>query len=169
MMQRDVWTVLHLALSRRFCTNDRMLSYRTLPCCLYSGIVFTKVSSAETLRWYRSLPQILSGAKATPWQTRANPMRPLISSLQGRVSHRRWLSMVDMSQGCSPGSKPKTGPKRTQKENISKLRKYKYFTSHKLWSPKFKNRFYQKKPSYHKEYLTPKYSTWHQLFFYKIT
>jgi hypothetical protein len=41
----------------------------------------------------------------------------------------RWC---DMSQGCSQGSKPKTGSKQTQKENIPKQRKYKYFTSLKL-------------------------------------
>jgi hypothetical protein len=39
----------------------------------------------------------------------------------------------DMSQGCSQGYKPKTGPKRTQKEYIPKQRKFKYFTSLKLW------------------------------------
>jgi hypothetical protein len=39
---------------------------------------------------------------------------------------------TDMSQGCSQGYKPKTGPKQTQKENIPKQRKYKYFTSLKL-------------------------------------
>jgi hypothetical protein len=38
-----------------------------------------------------------------------------------------------------------------------------------LWSPKFKNRFYKKNPSYHKEYITPKYSTSQLVFFYKIT
>jgi len=39
---------------------------------------------------------------------------------------------VDMSQVCSQGYKPKTGPQRTQKENIPKQKKYKYFTSLKL-------------------------------------
>jgi hypothetical protein len=39
---------------------------------------------------------------------------------------------IDMSQGCSQDSKPKTGPERTQKENIPKQRKYKYFTSQKV-------------------------------------
>jgi hypothetical protein len=38
----------------------------------------------------------------------------------------------DMSQGCSQGYKPKTGPKRTQNKYILKQRKYKYFTSLKL-------------------------------------
>jgi hypothetical protein len=75
----------------------------------------------------------------------------------------------DMSQGCSRSYKPKTGPKRTQKEYIPKQRKYNYFTSLKLWSQKFKNRFYKKNPSYHKEYLTSKYSTLQLVFFYKIT
>jgi hypothetical protein len=69
-----------------------------------------------------------------------------------------------MSQGCFQDYKPKTGPKQTEKENIPKQRKYKYFTSLKLWSPKFKNRFYQKNPSYQKEYLTPKYSTSQKVF-----
>ena len=50
---------------------------------------------------------------------------------------------TDGMKGCSQGSKPKTGPKWTQKENIPKQRKYKYLTSLKLWSP-FKNHFYPK-------------------------
>jgi len=37
-----------------------------------------------------------------------------------------------MSQGCSQGYKPKTGPQMAQKENIPKQRKYKYFTSQKV-------------------------------------
>ena len=36
---------------------------------------------------------------------------------------------LDMSSGCSQGYKPKTGPQRTQKENIPKQRKFKYFTA----------------------------------------
>jgi len=79
------------------------------------------------------------------------------------------LCLGDMSQCCFQGSKPKTDPQRTQKENIPKQRKYKYFTSLKLWSPKFENHFYQKNPSHHKEYLTSKYSTSQQVFFYKST
>jgi len=42
------------------------------------------------------------------------------------------MLMGHMSQGCSQGYKPKTGPQWTQKENIHKQRKYKYFTSLKL-------------------------------------
>ena len=56
----------------------------------------------------------------------------------------------------------------TQKKYILKQRKYEYFTSHKLWSPKFKNRFYKKKPSHHKEYLAPKYSTSQLVIFTKL-
>jgi hypothetical protein len=41
-------------------------------------------------------------------------------------------SWIDMSQEGSQGYKPKTGPKWTQKENIPKQRKFKYFTSLKL-------------------------------------
>ena len=78
-----------------------------------------------------------------------------------------FVGASDMSQG-SRGYKSKTGPKQTQKENIPKQRKYKYFTSLQLWSLKFKNRFYQKNSSYHREYLTPKYSTSQQVFFTKF-
>ena len=42
------------------------------------------------------------------------------------------VSCCDMSQGCSQGYKSKTGPKRTQKGNIPKQRKYKHFTLLKL-------------------------------------
>ena len=50
-----------------------------------------------------------------------------------------------MSQGCSKRYKPKTGPKLTQQEYILKQRKYKYFTSLKLWRPKFKESLLQEK------------------------
>jgi hypothetical protein len=39
---------------------------------------------------------------------------------------------------------PKQALKRTQKKYITEQRKYKYFTSPKLCSPNFKNRFYKK-------------------------
>ena len=46
-MQRGMRTVLHPILSRRFCTNDRMLRYCRLPCNLYSNTMFCpKVKSA---------------------------------------------------------------------------------------------------------------------------
>jgi hypothetical protein len=35
---------------------------------------------------------------------------------------------------CSQGSKPKTGPLMALKENFPKQRKYKYFTSQKVYS-----------------------------------
>jgi hypothetical protein len=56
-----------------------------------------------------------------------------------------FMGASDMSQICLQGYKPKTGPKRTQKEYILKQRKNKYFTSIKLWSPKFKELFLQEK------------------------
>jgi hypothetical protein len=49
-----------------------------------------------------------------------------------RPVHKKHKFAPDMSQGCSHGYKPKTGPKRTQKEYITKKRKYKYFTPLKL-------------------------------------
>ena len=46
----------------------------------------------------------------------------------------------DMSHGCSQGLIPKTGHLWAQNDNVSKQRKYKYFTSQK-WDLKNMNRF----------------------------
>ena len=78
----------------------------------------------------------------------------------GRVTWAKVYSMV---------SKPKTGPKWSQKENIPKQRKYKYFTSLNLWWPKFKNHFYQKNYSHHKNYITFQYFNSQQVYFTQNT
>ena len=52
---------------------------------------------------------------------------PWLPGFVGEVTRAK-----DMTQGCSQGYKPKTGPKWTQKENIPKQRKYIYFTALKF-------------------------------------
>jgi hypothetical protein len=74
----------------------------------------------------------------------------------------------DVSQGCSQGSKPKTGPLMAQKENFPKQKKYKYFTSQKVLSQKNQNRFSQKNTSHHRKYFTSKDFLSQQVFFTKI-
>ena len=52
-------------------------------------------------------------------------------------------------------------------EHFPKQRKYKYFTSQKVWSQKNKNRFSQKNTSHYKKYFTSKYFTSQQVFLHK--
>ena len=70
-MQRGIWSMLHLSLSRQFRANDRNLHYHHLTHLVFSGMMFVSTVSRKGIRYAQVYTTDFGWTRAFPMSLRS--------------------------------------------------------------------------------------------------